>query len=952
MAMLLDRASVCLMTLLRGRGHRVKDKAVVFVRKASALWPASRLRAALLLAALIAAGAAAARAQNSGRPTESPLMGQVQQALALAEHGDRQGAMNLVLRLLEQHPDFAPAIKLKGLLLEQAGRASEAAAAYEEALKLAPNDADLLLEVGMYRLKAGQNEEAIKLLEHCVRILPGDGDAQFYLAQAYHLNKQDDLALRAMRRAVKAEPDNIAAWQKYGELLCGTGDCKAGLSWLLKAQRKDAALPLIDYDIALTDYKLKDLAGTAQYAARAVESQPDNVSAWQMLADAEAKLARWPEAKHAFESILALKTGDVESLLGLGQCELELKNYPAAVEKLQLVLQVAPTRLLAHFYLSRAFAGMGRTADAEHEAALHHLMMEQLTFGRAVENDEREAPIKDQAYQWLTAHREKEALQLYGERFKGTPATTADAYVFIGKLYVLGGNKEDGLRALHHALDLQPTVRGAHSYEGIEELKEGDLSAAESAFRAELANDPSYQLAIAEMGEIRYRQGLWSEAAEQLAKSRTMIPQLLYMLSDSYFHLGKVSDADLTAETAAAYGRNNSELMKQLNDLLLRNGQTELAQRLSARANLPAQQGVPAGISLTTKRRVRDTPGWWPTKGSAAREQFVGNAACAKCHAAKAASYNSAAMSHAAVSAADSEIIRKRDSLQFQAGPYHYQPQSTGGKAVLKVSDAKSSISVPLLWGFGVGHMGQTYVYEQGGNYYESHVSFFTLLQVLDITPGQSPATPASLESAAGWQMRPDAAQLCFGCHTTASTTKGQFDPTALVPGVACESCHGPGLDHMAAANSGIADSSESLILNPGRLDRFDSVDFCGACHRTPEDILTSGNLGIFNVRFAPYRLEKSQCWKQGDNRITCIACHDPHKPLAHESGSYDSACLQCHSAAAPEGPKPAHAPAVCSVASKDCVTCHMPKYEPPGMHSSFTDHWIRIVRTGESYPE
>ena len=61
-----------------------------------------------------------------------------------------------------------------------------------------------------------------------------------------------------------------------------------------------------------------------------------------------------------------------------------------------------------------------------------------------------------------------------------------------------------------------------------------------------------------------------------------MTPELLYMLCDAYFHLGKVSDADLTAETMAAYGRNKPEVMKELNELLLRNGQTELAQRLSA----------------------------------------------------------------------------------------------------------------------------------------------------------------------------------------------------------------------------------------------------------------------------------------------------------------------------------------------------------------------------------
>jgi tetratricopeptide (TPR) repeat protein len=544
---------------------------------------ANRLRSVALSAALFIAAGSAGRAQNA---PQSPLMQQVRQALSLAQRGNRQEAMNVVVHLLDQHPNFAPALKLKGMFLEDDGRTVDAAAAYEQALKFAPNDADLLLKVGISKLAVGQKEDAIKLLEHSVRILPSDGDAQFYLAQAYHLNGQDDLALRAIRLSLKADPENASVWQKYGELLCSTGDCEAGLQWLLKAQHSDATLPRIDYDIAATDYKLLDLAGAAQYAARAVESQPNDVTALKLLATADAKLAKWQEAKHAFERILALKNDDVESVLGVGQCELELKNYAAAVDQLQSVLRLDPTRLLAHFYLSRAFAAMGKTADAAHEAALHQLMMQQSTFVRSTENDQREGPIKAQARQLLAEHHEEDALRLYRDHFKGTAATPADAYVFVGKLYIFLGNTEDGLRCLHHALEIQPTVRGAHTYEGILALKLGDLGRAEKEFKAELANDPNYQLAIAEMGEVRYHQGLWSDAAEQLAKSRTTTPELLYMLSDAYFHTGKVSDANLTAETMAAYGRNNPALMKQLNDLLLRNGQTELAQRLSGK---PAQ---------------------------------------------------------------------------------------------------------------------------------------------------------------------------------------------------------------------------------------------------------------------------------------------------------------------------------------------------------------------------
>ena len=525
-------------------------------------------------------------AQTPAAHTDSGATQKLHQALALAKQGDHQGAMNLTLDLLQHNPHFAPALKLKGMLLEESGHGPEAAASYEEALKFAPNDPDLLLKSGIFQLATGDRAEALKRLEHCAKIIPDDGDAQYYLAQAYHLNGNDKAALAAIRRSLKAEPDNPSVWQKYGQLLCSAEDCQSGLTWLVKAQRSDPALPRIDFDLAVSHYKLMDLAESAKYADRALKARSDDLEALQLLATVNVKLARWPEAKAAYEQLQIYKPGDVETLLGLGQCELELKNYQAASDRLHTVLQLDPTRLLAHFYLSRAYAGLGNTAESQHEAALHQLMMQQLTFARSIESEQREGEIKKEVQELLTADREAEAIRLYQEHFKGTSATTADAYVFVGKRELLMGKTDDGLRNLHHALKIQPNVRGAHTNEGILALKVGDLGRAEKEFQAELANDSNYQLAIAEMGEVRYRQQRWSDAAELLAKSKTITPEFLYMLCDSYFHLGKVEDADLNAEAMAAYARNRPELMQGLRELLVRNDQAELADRLvPARAN-------------------------------------------------------------------------------------------------------------------------------------------------------------------------------------------------------------------------------------------------------------------------------------------------------------------------------------------------------------------------------
>jgi len=539
-----------------------------------------RLYLLVALLALLGFRLPAARSQSSSPSADAVPIERLQQALNLAGRGDRQGAMTLTLQLLERNPNFVPALKLKGALLEEAGQTSQAAATFEAGLKLAPHDPDLLLKTGIYQLTIGDRHEAIRRLRQCARILPSDGDAQYYLAQAYHLDGQDRLALFAIRRSLKAEPDNPSIGQKYGELLCSTGDCQAGLRWLLKAQRSDASLPRLDFDIAATDYKLMDLAGAALSAARAVETQPADKDAWQLLATVNVKLGHWQEAQTAFESILLRNPGDIDALLGLGQCQVERKNYEKGIATLQSALRLDPTRLLAYFYLSRAWAGLGRTEDAQHEAALHQLMMEQSTFVHAMANDERERTIKAQAQKLLAAQREPSALQLYHQHFQGTSASPADAYVFIGKLYLFMGQTEDGLRCLHRALTIQPTVRGARTYEGILALKLGDLVRAENQFQAELANDPNYQMAIAELGEVRYHQQRWSEAAELLAKSKTTTPELLYMLCDSYFHLGKVEDADLNAEAMAAYARNQPEVMQGLFELLIRNGQSDLAKRL------------------------------------------------------------------------------------------------------------------------------------------------------------------------------------------------------------------------------------------------------------------------------------------------------------------------------------------------------------------------------------
>ena len=236
-----------------------------------------------------------------------------------------------------------------------------------------------------------------------------------------------------------------------------------------------------------------------------------------------------------------------------------------------------------------------------------------------------------------------------------------------------------------------------------------------------------------------------------------------------------------------------------------------------------AQSREASVVSKSTAARLQ-APGWWPTKRNRSRSEYVGAAECAGCHSPESEDFGNSAMAHAATPAADSVILRQHEHLAFQIGAYSYQINTSGGKSIFTVSNGAASHSDVLLWAFGVGRIAQTYIYAEDGNFYEAHLSFYTSLQALDVTPGHPLTQPPNVVEGAGRLIQADEARRCFGCHTTASTTRNQFDPRRLIPGVTCEQCHGPGAAHVAAAKAGNYKLATASILDPSHLNPVESV--------------------------------------------------------------------------------------------------------------------------------
>jgi tetratricopeptide (TPR) repeat protein len=256
-----------------------------------------------------------------------------------------------------------------------AGRLEEALAFGRRALTLAPENVQLLNNLGIVHYERGAFEEAAAFFERAIEREPGFAEAHCNLGNTLRARGGAEEAAAAYRKAIALKPSYAAAFNNLGTALRDLGRLEEAEAAYRAAFALNPDDPMVLDNLALALRDLERLDEASALLDASLSLAPENGRTLTHVALVRLDQNRAAEAHDAARRAVALLPGDPETLNAMGLSLQELGRVEEALKFYRLALACKPDFAGAYNNIGNVLKQEGRLAEA-HDAYARSLIID------------------------------------------------------------------------------------------------------------------------------------------------------------------------------------------------------------------------------------------------------------------------------------------------------------------------------------------------------------------------------------------------------------------------------------------------------------------------------------------------------------------------------------------------------------------------------------------------
>jgi tetratricopeptide (TPR) repeat protein len=241
-----------------------------------------------------------------------------------------------------QNPDSFLMREDYGIALRQAGRLSEAADQYNEALRIQPGYTHLYADLGMVLRQQGRSQEALDAFRTCVEREPDFAvGRRDYGQQLLDMGDPTDAA-EQLAAAVALKPSDASCHVDYGNALLAVNNYPDAAAQYQAALGIDPNMPEALYGLGNVYFKMGQVADAESYARKAVSIAPDDARAQDTLAFILDRQGDYAAAQDAYRRAIALQPGDAVLHYNFGVSLFDHRDVQGAISEFRQAAQLDP----------------------------------------------------------------------------------------------------------------------------------------------------------------------------------------------------------------------------------------------------------------------------------------------------------------------------------------------------------------------------------------------------------------------------------------------------------------------------------------------------------------------------------------------------------------------------------------------------------------------------------